>query len=140
MRKLLSIIVVSLMGAQGPLLAAADEMNFYQEEAAVVSASLRPQSAQQTPATVYVITQQDIKDSGATTFWDIFRKVPGVDVTQYRTGHGEIGIRGLNQTLNNRVLVMIDGRSMLNGVSDRVEWEALPITMDEIDRIEVVEG
>ena len=53
MRKTLCIIFTSLVFAESPLLAAEDYLNFYKEEAAVVSASLRPQSAQQTPATVY---------------------------------------------------------------------------------------
>src|SRR5437016_10479401 len=109
MRRALCIIIVSLVSVEWPLFAADEDMNFYKEEAAVVSASLRPQSAQQTPATVYVVTQQDIKDSGATTFWDALRSVPGVDVTEFRTGQGEIGIRGLNHPLNNRVLVLMDG-------------------------------
>src|SRR5947209_7628332 len=132
--------MAGLLSVGQPLWAAEDFLNFYKEEAAVVSASLRPQPAKQTPATVYVITQQDLKDSGATTFWDALRSVPGVDVVQYRTGQAEVGIRGLVLPFHNRVLVEMDGRSVLEGVFDHLLWESLPITMDQIDRIEVVEG
>jgi iron complex outermembrane recepter protein len=140
MKKIVSIIVVSLICVEGPLWAAEEDMNFYKQEAEVVSASLRPQSAQQTPATVYVITQQDIKDSGEIYWWDLFRGVPGVDVRQFRTGQGEIGIRGLVSAWTNLVLVQVDSRSVLDGYFDHIAWESIPVTMDEIDRIEVVEG
>ncbi|MFA6584705.1 MAG: TonB-dependent receptor, partial [Elusimicrobiaceae bacterium] len=92
------------------------------------------------PATVYVVTSQDIKDSGAQTIWDALRGVPGVDVVQTRTNQGEISIRGLDKPLNNRTLVLVNGRTELNPFFDFITWESIPFTMDEIDRIEVVEG
>ena len=78
---------------------------------------------------------------GALTIPDALRNVPGVDVTEYRTGQLEVGIRGVNGPWNNRVLVLMDGRSVLEGFYDHISWESLPLTMRyEIDRIEVVEG
>src|SRR6266480_7503664 len=105
MRRALCIMIVSLVFTEQHVSAAEDYLNFYKQEADVVSASLRPQPAKQTPATVYVVTQQDIKDSGAINIWDALRSVPGVDVIQFRTGQAEIGIRGLDRSYNNRVLV-----------------------------------
>src|SRR5438309_2273136 len=85
MRKVFCSAVAILISSNSVSWAAEDYLNFFKEEAQVVSASLRPQSAAQTPATVYVVTAQDIKDSGAIYWWDALRNVPGVDVTQYRT-------------------------------------------------------
>jgi len=117
-----------------------DAFQFFQEEAKVVSASRQPQSRDQAPATVYVVTSEDIKDSGALHIWDALRNVPGVDVIQTRTGQAEVSIRGLDQTLSNRTLVLLDGKTVMNGIFDYVTWESIPVTMDEIDRIEIVEG
>jgi len=141
MRKATSLLAaLSLMVGIVPSGWADDTMQFYQEEAKVVSASLQPQPANQSPATVFTVTQQDIKDSGAQTIPDALRDVPGVQVIHTTTGQEEVGIRGMDKTLNNRVLVLLDGKSVLNGYFNTVTWESIPVMMDEIDRIEVVEG
>jgi outer membrane receptor for ferrienterochelin and colicin len=141
MRKVMSFIVLAslLEGFVCPAWAD-DTMQFFQEEAEVVSASLQPQPANQSPATVFVVSRQTIKDSGAQTIPDALRNVPGVQVFQTTTGQQEVGIRGLNRPLNNRVLVLLDGKSVLTGYFNTVTWESIPVTMDEIDHIEVVEG
>ena len=128
------------MVSMPPAWAAEDMLQFYQEEANVVSASLQPSSADKVPATTFVVTQQDIKDSGAQTIPDALRNVPGVQVVETRTGDEEVGIRGLDHSLSNRVLVMLDGRSVMNGYFKNVVWESIPVHMSEIDRIEIVEG
>ena len=66
--------------------------------------------------------------------------MPGVDVIQTRTDQGEVNIRGLDQPFTNRTLVLLDGKTVANNFFDTVTWEAIPVTMQEIDRIEVVEG
>jgi iron complex outermembrane receptor protein len=122
---------------------AADIFDFFETEAKVsnvVTASRIPLSVQQTPATVYVITGEEIAAMGAQTLWDALRTVPGVDVMTTRTFYGEVSIRGLNKYLNNRTLVQVDGRTVLNGLFDTVYWEGIPVTMSEIDRMEVVLG
>ena len=141
MRIAATLVVVSLLAARPGAAAAADEtFQLFQEEAKVVSASFQPQRVDQAPATVYVVTSEQIKDSGAQTLWDALRGVPGVDVIETRAFQGEVGIRGLNGTLNNRVLVLLDGRTVLDGLFDFVTWETIPVTLEEIARIEVVEG
>jgi iron complex outermembrane recepter protein len=122
---------------------AADIFDFFETEAnvsSVVTASRIPLSVQQTPATVYVITGEEIEKMGAQTLWDALRTVPGVDVMTTRAFYGEVSIRGLNKYLNNRILVQVDGRTVLNGLFDTVYWEGIPVTMLEIDRMEVVLG
>lgn len=118
----------------------AEEFQFFSREARVVSAAFKPTTSRKAPATVYVVTADDIKASGALTVWDALRKVPGVDVMAPRAGQGEVGIRGLNKRGNNRVLVLLDGRTMLEPFNDAMLWDSLPVSMDEIDRIEVVVG
>lgn len=135
-RLLLCISVVAPTTTQ----AAEDEMQFLQEEAKVVSASLLPHAVNQTPATVYTVTQADIKASGATNIWDALRDVPGVHVMETRTGQGDIGIRGINRGLNSRTLILLDGQSVFEPYLDSLTWASLPVSMDDIDRIEVVEG
>lgn len=132
----LAASVTGAFGASGP----DDDFQFFKEESQVVTASRAPQARSQAPATVYVVTSDDIRDSGARTIWDALRNVPGVDVVQTRTGQAEVSIRGLDQAFNNRTLVLLDGRTVLNGNYDFVTWESLPVTLEEIDRIEIVEG
>ncbi len=127
-----------------PLHAAAqedpDEFAFFQKEAEVVTASRRPSALAASPASVYVITSEDIRASGAQTIPDALRGAPGVDVMSERTNQADVSIRGMNTPLNNRTLVLLDGRTVLNGFFDFTNWDALPVTIDEVDRIEIVEG
>jgi len=136
----LAIIVLSGCAICPSVRAADDIFQFYQEEAKVVSASRLPHAENQTPATVYVVTQEDIKASGAQNIWDALRNVPGVEVMETRTGQGEIGIRGINRALNSRTLILLDGQPVFNPYFDFLTWSSLPVGLDEIDRIEVVEG
>ena len=120
---------------------AGDEVfDFFAEEARVTTASRQPTSLQEVPATMHVVTAQDIQDAGAQTIWDALRMVPGVDVMIVQTFQGEVGIRGMNKALNNRVLVLLDNKPILSGYFERVNWEYLPVGLAEIDRIEVVLG
>ncbi|MDA0748811.1 MAG: Plug domain-containing protein, partial [bacterium] len=90
-----------------------DIFEFFEAEAEalqVVTVSRLPYSIRWSPATVYVVTAEDIQASGAKTLWDALRGVPGVDVMSTRTFYGEVSIRGLNKALNNRTMVLLDGR------------------------------
>lgn len=138
----IALLLTFVVGSTGlvPFSFGDEGFDFFEEEAKVVSASRLPVSRSQSPATVYVVTQEDIKNSGAQTIWDALRGVPGVDVIQSRADQAEISIRGLDKTLNNRTLILLDGKTVMNGYFDFVTWEAIPVTMQEIDRIEVVEG
>ncbi|MFA6029709.1 MAG: TonB-dependent receptor [Elusimicrobiota bacterium] len=117
-----------------------EDIRFFEDEARVITASRLPQTSARLPATVYVLTAEEIRASGAQTLWDAFRSLPGVDVVQTQTSQGEVGVRGMAKPLNNRTLILLDGRTVLNGFFDFVTWEALPVTLEEIERIEVVAG
>lgn len=134
-------VILSLASHSTLFVWGADEaFQFFEEEAKVVSASRQPVSRAQSPATVYVVTQEDIKNSGAQTIWDALRGVPGIDVVQTRANQGEVSIRGLDKPLSNRTLILLDGKTVMNAYYDFVTWETIPVTMQEIDRIEIVEG
>ena len=144
LRVILRGSLIGLIGTCQPLQVLAadpgDVFQFFQEEAKVVSASHQPVPLAQAPATVYVVTAEDIKNSGAQTIWDALRNVPGVDVVQTRTDQGEISIRGLDKPFSNRTLILLDGKTVLDPFFDFTVQEAILVTMQEIDRIEVVEG
>lgn len=135
------LLTVLLAAAQAAAARADDDaFELFEEEAKVVSASFLPKSLARAPATVRVVTSEEIKASGAQTIWDALRGVPGVEVAQTAAFQGEVGIRGLNGPLNNRVLVLLDGRTVMNANFDWIIWESIPVTMEEIARIEVVQG
>lgn len=117
-----------------------ESLRFLREEAEVVTGSLRPGPARRTASTVYVIYGDDLRRSGAQTLWDALRLAPGVDVMTIHALHGVVSLRGLNKAANNRVLVLLDGRTVLNGFFDFPTWEAIPVALEDVDRIEVAPG
>ncbi len=134
--------VACLLACSAPLSASSldDDLAFFREEAKFLSAAFFPTSQAKAPASVHVITAEDIRLSGALTLWDALRLVPGVDVMETRTGQGDVAIRGFNQSLNNLVLVLLDGKTVLQDFYGLVAWESIPVGMQEIERIEIVEG
>lgn len=106
----------------------------------VTSVSKSPVSVVRTPAAVYVITQQDIRRSGATNLPEAVRLAPGVEVAQIDSVKWAVGIRGFEGRLSRAVLVLIDGRSVYNPLFHGVYWEVQDTLMEDIDRIEVIRG
>lgn len=106
----------------------------------VLSASRLLQPAQEAPAAVTVIDRDMIRASGARQVAELFRLVPGFLVS-YRNGHSPIvTYHGLSEAYPRRLQVMIDGVSIYSPLFGGVEWSELPITVDDIERIEVVRG
>ena len=117
-----------------------EERLFLLRKAQVITASRRAVSARKAPASS-VITSEDIEAAGgAVRLWDLLRNVPGVDVIESRAFQGNVSIRGLNEPLNNRTLVLLDGKTVLHSFYGIVNWEDIPVSVPEIDRIEIVEG
>ncbi len=104
----------------------------------VITAGRTEQSIERAPATIAVISSEEIKASGALSIPELLRQVPGLDVMTVSSSHSEVNARGLNQLLSNKMLVLVDGRSTYFDFFGGVIWQALPIVMDQIDRIEVV--
>ena len=106
----------------------------------VTSVSKKEQKLAKTGAAVFVITQEDIRRSGATNIPDLLRMVPGVDVAQVDHSTWAVSIRGFSDVYANKVLVLIDGRSVYQPVYSGVSWYAQDVPLEDIERIEVIRG
>lgn len=112
----------------------------YLKEETVSIASRYEQPISQAPSNVYVITDEDIRHSGATDLPTVLRRVPGMEVMQVTGADFNVSVRGDNQLNANKLLVMVDGRSIYVDVQGTVFWKAIPVTLPEIKRIEVQKG
>ncbi|HEX5044828.1 MAG TPA: TonB-dependent receptor [Candidatus Polarisedimenticolaceae bacterium] len=99
-----------------------------------------PESAFRTPAAVYVLTQDEIRRSGATNIPEALRLVPGVEVSRIDSYKWAIGIRGFATRLSKGVLVLIDGRSVYTPLFAGVYWEAQDVPLQDVERVEVIRG
>src|SRR5437773_989347 len=89
----------------------------------ITSASRKEQRADDTPSAVSVITQDEIRRSGMRTLPELFRLVPGVQVAQINSSTWAVSIRGLNDQFSNKLLVLIDGRSVYKRNFSGVFWD-----------------
>src|SRR5260370_16880535 len=106
----------------------------------VTTASKVPVKATRTPAAIYVITQEDIRRSGATSIPEALRMAPGVEVARVDSNTWSLGVRGFQSTLSRSVLVLIDGRSVYTPLFAGVYWQVQDTLLEDIDRIEVIRG
>lgn len=107
----------------------------------VYSASKREEPFFNTPAATYVITSEDIRRSGAMSIPELLRMVPGLSVQQINSHSWDVSARGFNGSiLNNKLLVLIDGRAVYTPLYGGVFWEFQDTLFEDIDRIEVIRG
>ena len=106
----------------------------------VTSVSKKEQKLSQAASAVFVITAEDIAGSGADNIPDLLRMVPGVDVAQINSSKWAISIRGFNGQYSNKLLVLVDGRTVYTPMLSGVFWDAQDVQIDTIDRIEVIRG
>ena len=106
----------------------------------VTSVSRKGQKLSDTAAAVFVITQDDIRRSGAQSIPEILRIVPGLDVARVSGNVWAISARGSNSQFANKLLVMIDGRSVYSPLFSGVFWDVQDTLLQDIDRIEVIRG
>ncbi len=116
------------------------ELLFFEEIPIVISATKREQPITESPSSISVITAEDIRRSGATNIADLLRRVPGIDVLRVSASDVNISARGFNESNNNDMLLLIDGRSAYVDFFGIVVWDALPIVLEEIERIEIIRG
>ncbi len=126
------------------------EADFFKtEEQVVVSASKRAQKISESPVAISVINESDIEAMNPQSIPDILRIIPGVYVQRITGGQYEVSIRGNHgfpggsgpfSAFSRRVLVLVNGRSFFNDSFGGTQWSQLPITADNIKRIEVVRG
>lgn len=106
----------------------------------VTTASKEPEQIWRTPAAIYVLTQEDIRRSGATTIPELLRLVPGVEVARIDSDHWAVGVRGFGGEFSKSLLVLIDGRSVYSPLFAGVYWQVQDTLLEDIDRIEVIRG
>ncbi len=106
----------------------------------VTSVSKQSEKASEAAAAIYVITQEDIRRSGLTTVPELLRMAPGVQVAQIDSNKWAITSRGFNRQFSNKLLVLIDGRSVYTPSFSGVFWDAQDLILKDIDRIEVIRG
>ncbi len=106
----------------------------------VTSVSKRAQKLTESPAAIYVVTQEDIRRTGVTSIPEALRQVPGLEVASITSTSYAISSRGLNGMFSDKLLVLIDGRSVYTPTFGGVFWDVQDTMMEDIDRIEVIRG
>lgn len=151
---LLRFVLFSLCGISAPILCEAQDSGQGQRSRAdlkrlsleelmnieVTSVGRKEQRWKETPAAIYVITQEEIQRSGVTSIPEALRLAPGVEVSRVDANKWSIGVRGFGSRLSRSVLVLIDGRSVYTPLFAGVYWEVQDTLLEDIDRIEVIRG
>lgn len=106
----------------------------------ITSLSKKQESLNRAAAAVFVITSDEIKRMGVTHIAEALRYVPGVEVARLEANKWSISIRGFNERAANKLLVLIDGRSLYSTLFSGVLWEEKDVMLEDVDRIEVVRG
>ncbi len=106
----------------------------------VTSVSKRPQKLSETAAAIDVITQSDIHRSGATSVPEALRLAGNLELAQINAAQWMISARGFNAPLSNKMLVLIDGRTVYTPLFSGVFWEVQDVLLEDIERIEVISG
>src|SRR2546425_9133624 len=106
----------------------------------VTSVSKRTQKVADAAAAIFVITQEDIRRSGATSIPEALRLAPGLEVARIDQNKWAIGSRGFNGRFDNKLLVLIDGRSVYTPLFSGVYWNVEDVMLEDVDRIEVIRG
>jgi iron complex outermembrane receptor protein len=106
----------------------------------VVSSARRPQAIKRASSAVYVITAEDIRQSGATRLVDLLRLVPGVQVNDRLCFSSNVGIRGFAMHNSRMYQVLLDGRSLYDAYKGGTEEDWYPLFLEDIERIEVIRG
>jgi len=106
----------------------------------ITSVAKKPQNLSDAAAAVFVITQDDIHRSGVTSIPEALRMAPGLQVARVDANKWTITSRGFAGNFANKLLVMIDGRTVYTPAFSGVYWDVQDTLLDDIDRIEVIRG
>ena len=116
------------------------ELMLFEEIPIVVTATRTARSVRDVPSAVTVITSEDIKASGATTITELLETVPGLDVMRISKSDFQAASRGFVAPSTTSLLTMVDGRSVYTDFFGITTWESINVTLQDIERIEVVRG
>ncbi len=136
----LALVIPAAQAAEAP---AGDPADLSLEELLKVdvqTASRKSQRLQDVAAAVFVITRDDIERSGVTSIPEALRMAPGVQVARLANNRWAVTARGFNGRFANKLLVLLDGRSIYSPLFSGVLWETEDTLLEDIDRIEVIRG
>ncbi|HZE91177.1 MAG TPA: TonB-dependent receptor plug domain-containing protein, partial [Rhizobacter sp.] len=106
----------------------------------ITSVSKRTERLSDAPASVFVITNDDIRRSGATSLPEALRLAPNLQVARVNADSWAISARGFNSQSANKLLVLIDGRSVYSPLFSGVFWDVQDLMLEDVERIEVISG
>ena len=106
----------------------------------ITSVSKKAQKVSEAAAAIFVITNEDIRRSGVTSIPEALRMVPGLQVARIDANKWAITSRGFNDRYANKLLVLMDGRSVYTPLYSGVYWDIQDTLLEDIERIEVIRG
>jgi iron complex outermembrane recepter protein len=106
----------------------------------ITSVSRRAERLADAPASIYVITNEDIRRSGATSLPEALRLAPNLNVARVDAFQYAISARGFNNSIGNKLLVLIDGRTVYTPLFSGVFWDQQDVMLEDVERIEVISG
>jgi iron complex outermembrane receptor protein len=106
----------------------------------ITSVSRHAERLSDAPAAIFVITGEDIRRSGATRLAEALRLAPNLEVARVSASSYAISARGFNNTIGNKLLVLIDGRTVYTPLFSGVFWDAQDVMLEDVERIEVISG
>jgi len=106
----------------------------------VSTAAGRERVVAETAAAIFVITQEDIRRSGATSIAEVLRMVPGLNVARISANRWAVTSRSFNSGFADKLLVLVDGRSVFNNLFPATYWDVVDTLLEDVDRIEVIRG
>ena len=106
----------------------------------VTTAARRPERLSDAAASIFVITREDIRRSGASSLPEALRLAPNLEVARVSATTYAITARGFQNVITNKLLVLLDGRTLYTTVLAGVLWDAQDVMLDDVDRIEVISG
>jgi len=138
------IIFISLVTTSNACLASESDLSTMSIEdlmdIQVTSVNKKPKNLSDSAAAIFVITQENIQQSGSTSIPGLLRMVPGLSVAQIDSNKWAISSRGFNSRFSDKLLVLIDGRSVYNPLYSGVYWDMKDAVLEDIKRIEVIRG
>jgi iron complex outermembrane recepter protein len=140
-RIVVAVALMSASGAYAQQMASLADLSLEQlGNVEVTSVSGRAESLMDAAASIYVITRDDIRRSAATSLPEALRLAPNLQVASLNAAQYAISARGFNNAIGNKLLVLIDGRTVYSPLFSGVFWDANDVVLEDIDRIEVISG
>jgi len=123
-------------------LSSVEEELYFADDEMVTGATKREVPLAEAPANIFVITNEDIVQSGQTNLAEVLRLVPGMDAIYISSGETQVSMRGFAQPIlyGTRMAVLIDGRKFYHEFISGTVWGEIPVPLDDIKRIEVIKG